>query len=232
MVTLRSPITVFVVSDVRFYREGLGQVLASTSRIHLLGTAPGSDDNLRLIAELRPDVVLLDTAMAHGVWLARRVAHAMPATKIVALAVPRAEEDLMLLVEAGVLGYVTREQSLDEVVAAIGSVFRDEMVCTPRMRTLVVKRVRALAAEFRPPFQARLTAREREILDLVAGGLSNKEIAHALSIEQSTVKNHVHNILDKLQVHTRMAAVAEARLGSTALHAASTSGTTPAVVQH
>jgi DNA-binding NarL/FixJ family response regulator len=204
----RSPTTVFVVSDIRFYREGLGQVLGKTTGIDLLGTAAATEESLALIAELRPEVVLLDTAMADGLWVAQRIADAMPGTRIVALAVPAAEEQLVMLVEAGVLGYVTREQSLDELVAAIESVVRDEMVCSPRMRTIVVRRVRALASEFRPPQQARLTAREREILDLVAAGFSNKEIASELRIERSTVKNHVHNILEKLHVQTRMGAVA------------------------
>ena len=208
----RPTIRVFVVSDVRFYREGLGHVLASTESILVLGSAGGTDEGLRLVAELQPDVVLLDTAMADGVWLAQWLADATPDAKIVALAVPQAEEDLITLVEAGVLGYVTRDQSLDEVVAAISSVMREEAACSPMMRTLVVKRVRALAAEFRPGVRAHLTRRQREILDLIAQGLSNKEIARELNIERATVKNHVHSILEKLQVQTRGAAVAQVRL--------------------
>jgi two-component system, NarL family, nitrate/nitrite response regulator NarL len=208
----RPTIRVFVVSDVRFYREGLGHVLASTESLVVLGSAGGTDEGLRLVAELQPDVVLLDTAMADGVWMAQRLADTTPDAKIVALAVPQAEEDLIALVEAGVLGYVTHEQSLDEVVAAIISVVREEAACSPMMRTLVVKRVRELAAEFRPGARAQLTRRQREILDLIAQGLSNKEIARELNIERATVKNHVHSILEKLHVQTRAAAVAQVRL--------------------
>ncbi len=226
-VSPRATISVFVVSDVRFYREGLCRVLASTDQIQVLGAAGGTDESLLRIAELRPDVVLVDTAMPAGAWIARRFADALPDTKIVALDVPPAEEDLIVLVEAGVLGYVTREQSLDEVVAAILSVVREEMVCSARMRTLVAKRVRALAAELRPPVQARLTARELEILDLIARGLSNKEIGRELRIERATVKTHVHNILDKLQVRTRMAAVAEMRLYAGAASSHSREGVAP-----
>jgi DNA-binding NarL/FixJ family response regulator len=227
-VSPRATISVFVVSDVRFYREGLCRVLASTDQIHVLGAVGGTDESLLRIAELRPDVVLVDTAMPAGAWVARRFADALPDTKIVALDVPPAEEDLIVLVEAGVLGYVTREQSLDEVVAAILSVVREEMVCSARTRTLVAKRVRALAAELRPPHvQARLTARELEILHLIARGLSNKEIGRELRIERATVKNHVHNILDKLQVRTRMAAVAEMRLYAGAASGHSREGLAP-----
>jgi two-component system nitrate/nitrite response regulator NarL len=208
----RPTIRVFVVSDVRFYREGLERVLASKGQLVVLGTAAGTSAGLQLVAELRPDVVLLDTTMAEAVWTAQQLAVTTPATKIVALAVPEAEGDLIALIEAGVLGYVTREQTLDEVVAAIISVAHEETACSPQVRTLVVKRVRSLASEFRPGVKARLTRREGEILDLIARGLSNKEIAHELNIERATVKNHVHNILEKLQVRTRAAAVAEVRL--------------------
>lgn len=210
--SLRPTIRAFVVSDVRFYREGLGHALASTRQVVVLGTAAATDEGLRLVAELHPDVVLLDTAMADGVWMAQRLADTAPDARIVALAVPQAEEDLIPLVEAGVLGYVTREQSLAEVVAAIVSVAREETACSPRMRALVVRRVRALAAEFRPGVRAHLTRRQREILGLIAQGLSNKEIAHELNIERATVKNHVHSILEKLQVQTRAAAVSQVRL--------------------
>jgi two-component system, NarL family, nitrate/nitrite response regulator NarL len=216
----RPTIRVFVVSDVRFYREGLGHVLASTESIVVLGSAGGTDEGLRLVAELRPDVILLDTAMGDGVWMAQRLADRTSDAKIVALAVPQAEEDLIALVEAGVLGYVTRDQSIDEVVAAIVSVVREEVACSPMMRTLVVKRVCALAAEFRPGVRAHLTKRQREILDLIAQGLSNKEIARELNIERATVKNHVHSILEKLQVQTRAAAVAQVRLWGDPLHSA------------
>lgn len=208
----RPTIRVFVVSDVRFYREGLEYVLASTDQLTVLGTAAGTDEGLAVVVELHPEVVLLDTAMADGIRMAQLLADTTPATKIVALAVPQAEEDLIALIEAGVLGYVTREQSLDEVIAAIISAGCEEAACSPQLRTLVVKRMRSLASEFRPGVRARLTRRQGEILDLIAQGLSNKEIAHKLNIERATVKNHVHSILEKLHVQTRAAAVAEVRL--------------------
>jgi two-component system, NarL family, nitrate/nitrite response regulator NarL len=204
-------IRVFVLSDVRFYREGLAAVLAATQQIAVVGTAPATDEGVHVAAGLDADVVLLDTAMLNGVETAERVAAAMPRVKIVALAVPESEEELILLVEAGVLGYVTREESLAEVVAAIVNVVHEQMVGSPKVRTLLIRRVRALAAECRPPVEAALTSREHEILDLIALGMTNKQIANELQIEPATVKNHVHNILHKLGVATRAAAVAEVR---------------------
>jgi two-component system nitrate/nitrite response regulator NarL len=204
-------ITVVVLSDVRFYREGLAEVLAASQQICVLGTAPATSEGVQVAAGLDPDVVLLDTAMLDGVEIAQAVAAKMPRAKIVALAVPESEEELILLVEAGVLGYVTRDESLGEVVAAILNVVREQMVGSPKVRTLLIRRVRALAAEFRPPAEAVLTTREQEILDLIALGMTNKAIAGELQIEPATVKNHVHNILHKLGVGTRAAAVAEVR---------------------
>jgi two-component system nitrate/nitrite response regulator NarL len=204
-------IEVFVLSDVRFYREGLAEVLAATQQIEVVGTGPATDEGVQIAAGLDPDVVLLDTGMANGVEIAQRVAVKMPRAKIVALAVPESEEELILLVEAGVLGYVTREESLNEVVGAIVNVVREQMVGSPKVRTLLIRRVRALAAEFRPPVQAALTTREHQILDLIALGMTNKGIANELQIEAATVKNHVHNILHKLGVGSRAAAVAEVR---------------------
>jgi two-component system, NarL family, nitrate/nitrite response regulator NarL len=204
-------IRVFVIGDVRFYREGLAELLVATGRIAVVGTAAATDEALRRASAADPDVVLLDTAMVDGVATAKRLAELMPRSKIVALAVPESEEELILLVEAGVLGYVTREESLDEVVAAITSVVLDQTVGSPKLRTLLIKRVRALAAEYRPRAGETLTERERQVLDLVAQGLTNKRIAAELQIEPSTVKNHVHNILHKLGVASRAGAVAEAR---------------------
>jgi DNA-binding NarL/FixJ family response regulator len=201
-----------IVSDTRFYAESLGRALEARESIEVSGTAAGAREGLRVAEEQRPDVVLLDTSIADGVWAARQLAETRPQTKIVALAVPAAEDHVVALVQAGVLGYVTREQSLDDIVATIDSVVREQVACSPKTAALVLKQVRTLTAG--RPTQPALTAREVEILDLIARGLSNKEIAYELHIEVPTVKNHVHNILEKLQVRRRTAAVAQARLWS------------------
>jgi two-component system, NarL family, nitrate/nitrite response regulator NarL len=114
--------------------------------------------------------------------------------------------------EEGTAGYVPRDAGLADLEACVHSVARGEALYTPRMAAALLRRIAALAAERRPqPPRAKLTLREREIAALMREGLSNKEIASVLSIEASTVKNHVHNILAKLDVHRR--AEAAARLG-------------------
>jgi two-component system, NarL family, nitrate/nitrite response regulator NarL len=214
----RETLRVFIVSDVRLYREGLADLLGRISRIEVVGATGGADEGTEQVRDLQPDVVLLDTGTG-GVAAAHYLLGPAPTTRVVALAAPESEEDVIALAEAGVLGYVTRDQSLDDLVMTIESVARGEMVCSPWMATVLVKRVQALAAD-RPPPPHGLTAREVEILELVAQGLANKEIAARLYIELTTVKNHVHNILGKLGVTRREEAVARMRASFLMLFAA------------
>jgi DNA-binding NarL/FixJ family response regulator len=211
--TQAKPIRVFIVTDVRLYRDGLSVLLGRTEHIAVVGVAGRIDEVVERVRDLQPDVVLLDTGSGRDAAAARDLLESAPGARVVALAAPESEEDIIALAEAGVLGYVTRDESLDELVTTIESVARDEMACSPWMATVLVRRVQALAAE-RPRPTQRLTAREAEILELIAQGLSNKEIAAGLFIEVTTVKNHVHNILEKLGVSRREEAVASTRMSS------------------
>jgi two-component system, NarL family, nitrate/nitrite response regulator NarL len=206
-------IRVFIVTDVRLYQDGLSALLGRVGHIAVVGAAGSIDEGVERVRDLQPDVVLLDTGAGRNAGAARDLLGAAPRGRVVALAAPESEEDIIALAEAGVLGYVTRDESLDNLVATIESVARGEMACSPWMATVLVRRVQALAAE-RPRPTQRLTAREAEILELIALGLSNKEIAARLFIEVTTVKNHVHNILEKLGVSRREEAVACTRMSS------------------
>lgn len=209
-------IRVFIVTDVRLYQEGLSALLGRTAHIVVVGAAGSAAEGVARVRDLQPDVVLLDTGVGRNAGAAHDLLASAPNARVVALAAPESEEDIIALAEAGVLGYLTREESLDDLVTTIESVARDEMACSPWMATVLVRRVQALAAE-RPRPTHRLTAREAEILELIALGLSNKEIAARLYIEVTTVKNHVHNILEKLGVSRREEAVACTRMGLQAL---------------
>jgi two-component system, NarL family, nitrate/nitrite response regulator NarL len=207
-------IRVLIVAHIRLYREGLAQMLQQEQRIRVVGTAVGADEAVTALQEHEPDVVLLDMAIPDNVWLVRALVAAVPGTKVVALAVPEVEREVIACAEAGVAGYVTREGSVEDVVEAVESVARGEMLCSPRMAATLLQRVATLALERSPgSIEARLTRRELEILDLIDQGLSNKEIARRLTIELSTVKNHVHNVLEKLNVSRRGEAAARARAG-------------------
>ena len=135
---------------------------------------------------------------------------ARPDLKIVALAVPELEPELMQWVEAGIAGYVTEDAELDDLVEAIRSAARGEAACSPKMTAALIRRIAVLSSQRKKtrPVDA-LTSREREVMALLEQGLSNKEIARRLSIQLSTAKNHVHNILEKLGATRRAEAVAE-----------------------
>jgi two-component system nitrate/nitrite response regulator NarL len=204
---------VLVVGETRLYREGLAQALSDEYAIAVVGTAVGGRDALAQIDELAPDLVVVDL-MQEGLELIRVLGGRKPSTRVLAFAVRDSEDEVIACAEAGVAGYVTRDASFEDLTSAISSVARGETLASPRMAAALLRRVAALAAERRPDAELdQLTARERDVIELVDRGLTNKEIAHALHIEVPTVKNHVHHILEKLNVRRRSDAVARLRAG-------------------
>ena len=205
---LRALPDVVLWTGVRIYREGLMAGLTVDPRIaHVM--AVGDAVGCRAALARRPSSVLvLDIASDEALDVIRSLRDTE--TAVVALGVAEAEPEVLALAEAGVAAYVTREQPLDELVSAIVAVTQGEARCTPRIAGMIVRRLALLAEGRDRPTRAKeeLTRREAEILVLMSAGLSNKEIAWRLSIELSTVKNHVHRILEKLGVSSRAQAVA------------------------
>jgi len=210
-------IRVVVAADIRLYREGLAEILARATQITVVATAADWPQTFARVRELEPHVVLLDMAMADSITAVNSLAASAPDVKIVALAVPEIGREVVAYAEAGVHGYITREASLDELVAAVESVARGELILSPRMAASLLQHVTTLARERGGDGpEVRLTSRELEVVDLIDEGLSNKQIAARLCIELPTVKNHVHNILEKLQVSRRSEAAARVRGGRVA----------------
>jgi len=208
-------IRVAIVADTRLYREGLAQVLGRDARVTVVATAARREEALASLPAVQPDVVLVDMAIPDSCGVVRAILARVSLARVVALGVVEDDDDVLGCAEAGVAGYVQREASIEDLVTVIESVARGEAICSPRVAASLLRRVAALAAgngSGAPP--ARLTSREREIVRLIDDGLSNKEIARDLGIEVATVKNHVHNILEKLQVHRRGEAAARVRWAS------------------
>jgi DNA-binding NarL/FixJ family response regulator len=203
-------IRVLLVSDIRLYQDGLARILGAEPTLEIAGTAPDLEAAVRLATERVVDVALIDMAMPHSVSAVRSLARAAPAVKVVALGMREDEEELIAGAEAGVAGYVSRGAAVADLIAVLECVGRGELLCSPHAAAALLRRVTALAAgrggAASPDYV--LTPREREIAALLEAGLSNKDIARRLSIEVATVKNHVHNVLEKLQVHRRAQAVA------------------------
>ncbi len=197
-----SPVPVLLVSDVRLYRDGLVWGLAGSARVRIAATAESGAEALARVHDASPAVLLVDMAMAEALQLIRAVRISRPDINIVAFAVS-ADDAALGCIEAGAAGYVAREASLDDLVAAVESVVRGETACSPRFTASLFRHIATLAESRTGEPTATLTPREREIADLIGQGLSNREIAAHLGIELATAKNHVHNILEKLQVRRR-----------------------------
>lgn len=206
-------IRVLIFSDIRIYREGLAKALHNDGCIVVVGAYAAVRDALEHTTDLAPDVVLLDVANPDALREVRRVNGGFTGAPIVALGVLKRDGDVIACAEAGIAGYVFRDASLAELIATVESAARGELRCSPTVAATILRRVATLAARHRvaSPGPTRVTRREREILELIELGLSNKQIAARLFIEIATVKNHIHNILEKLHVRTRAEAAAALR---------------------
>ena len=208
-------IRVLVVANVRLYREGMAFNLANRDGLSVVGSAASRAEVLSAVTALNPDVVVLDMAVERSLDLVRNAKEVVAGVKVIAFAVEEHDSDIVACAEAGVDGYVTPEGSMDDLTSTILSVARGELLCSPKIAAALLRRVGTLAKGVRdPPAKSDLTTREYQIAGLFEGGLSNKEIAERLHIEVSTVKNHVHNLLDKLQVTSRAEAASRIRVRS------------------
>jgi DNA-binding NarL/FixJ family response regulator len=200
---------IIVVSDTRLYCEGLALSLARVDRIVVVGVADSVASALACIEEKNPDVTLLDFAMHDALKLPHAIAAARMRVKVVAFSVAETEDEVCECAEAGIAGYVARNGSKEDLVAAIENAVRGEVLCSPRVAASLFRRLAARVQTARQQHpEPRLTGREEDIVALIDRGLSNKEIARQLKISLPTVKNHVHDILEKLQVRRRGAAAA------------------------
>ena len=203
---------VFVLVPVRLYRDGIVDALRRDQRFELLGSAASLDQALVELESLPcvPNVTLVDLGLPEGAGATRVLRAGWPSIAIVALAVRESDEDIVSWAEAGVAGLVSSDAALAEVLDAVEAAGRNEALTSPAVSAVLLRTVAALAGQRPATLRPALTRREREVVRLIGYGLSNKEIAHSLSIEPSTVKNHVHNILEKLSVGRRTEALSAA----------------------
>jgi two-component system, NarL family, nitrate/nitrite response regulator NarL len=212
-------VLIFIVGDVAVHRAGLARVLGDDAELAVVGVAPPGPAAVALIGDLLPEIVLLDVAEPARCEEARAIRGAIPGVPIAAVGVPETDDAIVRCAEAGICGYVTPESSVAELAATVASVARGELPCSARIAATLMRRVASLASAPPPaPLLCGLTQRERQVVELVVQGLTNKEIAKALGIEVTTVKTHVHHLLDKLGLRRRseFAALAGAAInGST-----------------
>jgi two-component system, NarL family, nitrate/nitrite response regulator NarL len=197
-----------IVSDVRLFREGLAIGLSASRDVCVVGTAATFEEVRTLLASIEPAVVLLDVGMPGALSFARRLRQMETAVRIVAVAVADEGTEVLACAEAGISGYVPHDGSITDAATAIRDAMIDEVHCSPRVSATLFKRLSSLAVGGASQGSTLLTPREAEVVELIDRGLSNKQIGQQLRIGTATVKNHVHNLLEKLQVRRRAEAAA------------------------
>ncbi|MFB9314055.1 response regulator [Nocardioides plantarum] len=206
----REPIRVLVVDDQQLFRRGLTMLLAVEPGLEVVGEAGDGVEGTVLAETAAPDVVLLDVRMPKrsGIEACLAIKQSVPSAKIIMLTVSDEEADLYEAVKSGASGYLLKDSSIEEVAQAIRVVADGQSLISPSMAIKLIDEFKQMARPERETGPAlRLTDRELDVLRLVAQGHSNKEIAARLFISENTVKNHVRNMLEKLQLHSRMEAV-------------------------
>jgi len=203
------PIRVAVVDDHEVFRQGLTMLLTLEDDMEVVGEAGDGIAATELAASLAPDVILMDVRMPKrsGIEACAAIKEVAPTARIIMLTVSDEEADLYEAVKNGASGYLLKESSIDEVAQAVRVVADGQSLISPSMAVKLLDEFKQIS---RPDQQQvptpRLTDRELAVLQLVAQGLNNREIGKRLFISENTVKNHVRNILEKLQLHSRMEA--------------------------
>jgi DNA-binding NarL/FixJ family response regulator len=207
------PIRVLIVDDHALFRRGLEIVLGQEDDIEVVGEANDGEEAVAQAAELLPDIVLMDVRMPRrgGIEACSALKSVAPSARIVMLTMSDEEADLYEAVKAGATGYLLKEIPPHEVADAVRSVYHGQSLISPAMASKLLTEFASMiksdeTAERQVP-APKLTDRELEVLKLVATGLNNRAVAEQLVISENTVKNHVRNILEKLQLHSRMEAV-------------------------
>jgi DNA-binding NarL/FixJ family response regulator len=204
------PIRVAVVDDQELFRRGLTMLLGVEEDIEVVGEASDGVAATELAATAVPDIILMDVRMPKrsGIEACVAIKEVAPTARIIMLTVSDEEADLYDAVKNGASGYLLKDSSIDEVAQAIRVVADGQSLISPSMAIKLLDEFKQMSRTDRQQVPTpRLTDRELEVLKLVAQGLNNREIAKRLFISENTVKNHVRNILEKLQLHSRMEAV-------------------------
>ena len=208
---------VLVVDDHDLFRTGLRNLLEEQG-VNVVGEAENGETAIRLASDLAPDVVIMDLNMpgVGGVETTRRLSSLAPLSRVVVLTISADDDDVMNAVMAGACGYLLKDSSIQELIAGIRAASEGESLISPQIAAKVLQRLRAQSkdADAAETIRAELSDRELQVLKLIANGKDNAQIARELFISPKTVKNHISNILMKLQIENRIqAAVYAVRSG-------------------
>ncbi len=212
---MMKPIAVLLADDHLLFREGLAGILRSRPNLHVVGGAADGEEAIKLARELEPDLILMDVRMpkVSGLEATRRIKAEMPNIHIVMLTMSGEDQDLFEAIKSGAQGYLLKNTSSDDLVRLIEGVFAGEAPLSGSMAMKILAEFNRSAADANidDPKEEALTDRETQVLNRVAEGLSNREIAQALGVSENTVKKQMSHILAKLHVQNRVQAALYAK---------------------
>ena len=200
-------VRVLIADDQTLFRVGLARLLEGDQRVEIVGQAGDGAEAVKLAGTLQPDVVLMDLKMPNvdGIEATRQIVSSHPGVKVLLLTTFEADNHVIQALKAGASGYILKDSRPDSIVSSLLAVMAGERV----MASAVANRVLEMLTGTTTPkeFYDGLTGREIEILKLLAGGMANKQIAYKLKISEKTVRNHVSNMYEKLNIYDRSQAV-------------------------
>jgi len=204
---------VLVADDHPMFRDGLRALLASTPDTELVGEATSGEEVVSLATRLQPDVILMDVQMpgVDGIEATRRIVQDSPHVRVLVVTMFEDDATVFAAMRAGARGYLLKGANYKEMLRAIVAVGNGEAIFSPKLAVRLMDYFTGIRPAVRPQVFPELSDREREILDLIAQGHKNPEIAKRLYLSPKTVRNHVSNILSKLQVVDRTQAIIRAR---------------------
>lgn len=205
--TGQARIKVLIADDQALFRSGLARLLGEDSTVEIVGQATDGNDAIKQAGLLKPDVILMDLKMPNldGVEATRRIAATHPGIKVLILTTFEADSYVIQALQAGASGYVLKDTRPEAVISSIQAVFAGERVMASTVANRVLEMLTGTTT--RREFYDNMTPREIEILKLMAGGMANKTIAYRLKISEKTVRNHISNFYEKLQIYDRAQAV-------------------------
>jgi DNA-binding NarL/FixJ family response regulator len=201
--TATGKISVLLADDHTILREGLRSLLAGAPDINVVGEAQTGREAVQLTRRLKPAVVIMDIAMPllNGLEATRQIRSSDPATKVLVLSMHSDSEYVEKVLEAGAAGYLVKQTGASDLLNAIREIHRGNVFLSPSISRLLVDQYRSALRTERSGYGHKLTPRELEVLQLVAEGMTNKQIASELSISIKTVEKHRQQVMDKLDIH-------------------------------